>query len=172
MVYMGRIYTRDGVVLRRKPQDIGHSYPQTRWILGGALAFLAIFPLFSPVLAAESNEIKVSKAQCEAMMRKSVTARPAPDVTYKPGVDVRGNKVAPAETTNRAVIKVPNEISFPITLDMADKYGIGGSTAFGAESTIGQVTYRNGRVYYNGQPLDGGDTSAIQQACEQTYGKR
>lgn len=105
-------------------------------------------------------------------MRKSVTARPAPDVTYKPGVDMRGNKVASAETTNRALIKVPEEISFPITLDMADKYDIGSGTAFGAESTMGQVTYRKGRVYYNGQPLDGGDTAAIQQACERTYGKR
>ena len=122
--------------------------------------------------AGAEEAFTITKDECQRMMRRELAARPAPDVAYKPGVDVRGKAVVPAGGDTRPTIEPPAAITFPLTLDMAAKYGIRGGAPFGGDATLGQVTYRDGQVLWNDRPLDGPDATAIRAACEQAYGAR
>lgn len=122
--------------------------------------------------AGAEEALTITKDECQRIMRRAVAARPAPDVAYKPGVDVRGKAVVPAEGGGRPTMEPPAVITFSLTLDMAAKYGIRGGAPFGGDATLGQVTYRDGQVLWNDKPLDRADAAAIRAACEQAYGAR
>jgi hypothetical protein len=110
--------------------------------------------------------ITVSRADCKRIARYA----PSADVEYKPGVDARGRKVAPADVGGGSQIKIPDEITIPIGIDLDEKYGLGADGKYTGEATIGTVKVRGGRVYYDGKPIDEGDQAAIAAACKKTYG--
>lgn len=119
--------------------------------------------------AAASEETKkttitVTRAACEELVRHV----PDDDVAYKPGVDVRGNKVAPADLNGGSNIlkSLPKEIEFPVTIDFFEYSGITVPNGVSGEQSIGKITYRNGRVYFNDQPLgDAANSAELIDAC-------
>ncbi len=95
--------------------------------------------------------ITISRSACKAL----VSYVPDDEVVYKPGVDVHGNKVAPADLDGGSQIlnALPKEIEFPVTIDFFKFSGISVPDGVSGESSIGKITYRNGRVYFNDTPL-------------------
>jgi len=117
-----------------------------------------------------AETVRVSKQDCANVVRHT----PAPDVAYKPGVDVYGRKVAPADLSGSSPIKVPDVISFNLTLDLPDLTPSSGSIgpSFG-EPVLGKVSIQGNQVYYNGKPLGGiGQSELVKKCREALSGKR
>lgn len=104
-------------------------------------------PPASPV--SRTPTITVDPAACRWVQRHE----PAADVEYRPGVDVNGQPVAPADLPGSPVVRVPERLEIGITADLADRFGIPRSALFGAEAYIGTVTVEGNRVLFNGQPI-------------------
>ena len=105
---------------------------------------------------------------CRALTRH----RPAPDVEYIPGVDVRGNAVAPADLPGSAgARRQPMErFEIPVTLDFARRMGfsggrVGSSGKLPDAAEIGRLVIDGGRTTFNGQPLGDVSESALIAAC-------
>lgn len=114
--------------------------------------------------------VRISKQDCANVVRHT----PAPDVAYKPGVDVYGRKVAPADLGNPSPIKVPDVISFNLTQSLPGLSTATGNigSAFG-EPVIGKITIQGNQVYFNGKPLGGiGQSEVIKKCREALSGKR
>lgn len=117
------------------------------------------------VLPAAAQTIYMDGVDCQ---RLTVTHVPAPDVAYKPGVDAQGRKVAPADLNGGAQITVPDRITFDVAVDLR-RYGIPStSPLFQPNLPLGKVTVeRDGRAFYNGQPLQSPEVEALRELCRQ-----
>lgn len=130
----------------------------------GLIAFIGLpFELAQ----ATENEVKISKRDCQRLVRD----RSAADVEYKPGVDIHGHKVAPANvggTTPK--LKLPNELTIDIGVDLEKHLGVGDdSEKFSGNVSIGKVKFdhRTGRVTFNGQSIDNSHTNAFALQCRE-----
>ena len=123
---------------------------------------LVISVVFFVPTTAVGQETVVSKRECQRLIRHS----PSGDVAYKPGIDVRGRKVKPADPHGGSPIKLPKAIEIPITIDFAERYGFDGKGVT-AESTLGKVTVKAGQAYWNGEPLNPNDQARIERACRE-----
>ena len=89
----------------------------------------------------------------------------------KPGVDVRGRRVVPADRGGGSPIKLPKEITIDIGIDLEEKYGLGAGGDYTGTAKVGKVTVKNGQVTFNGQPLGNQEQQAITAACRNSYKK-
>ncbi len=106
------------------------------------LAILALTVFASPAYAKDALE---DNALCK-LRAKHVAAS---DVAFKPGVDVKGNPVTPADI-NAAPPMVPDIIRIPMTIDLAKHLDI---VPKGVELKAGAgmvEIFKNGDVAYNG----------------------
>ncbi len=133
-------------------------------------AFLAAAVASGPAGAAL---ITVTPDECAA-----ITAHePADDVAYGPGVDVDGNAVAPADLNasgridydaDDIVISIGNPLvaTAGVVGDQAAFVAAGGRIdTFGADSSVGSITLRDGEVYFNGRRVTDNEARAIAVAC-------
>jgi hypothetical protein len=148
---------------------------RTLTIIGISAAFLA----FGPVCHAAADTVIVSDRDCEAYKGYE----PDPSVDYKPGTDVHGRAVAPADLGGG--LQVSPDVNIPITVDIRPWTQIarqpqnapgrtgpypgapGGVNVndYNGQAEIGMVTVRDGKVYFNGQPLSTAYDNAVMQAC-------
>lgn len=117
--------------------------------------------------AAGARSDDVDPRLCRSL---DVAHRPAPDVEYTPGVDVRGRAVAPADLPGSAGADAVRleRFDIPVTLDFARRMGFpGGRGAAGLPggTEIGRLTVDGGRASFNGKPLDGASRAALAEAC-------
>lgn len=127
--------------------------------------------LLAPVLAslcavgvapAGGETITVARGECARLARHA----PCADVAYRPGTDVRGRPVAPAELDSAAPIALPEEFVIPITFDLRDRLGLpAGTRLFEPRTNIGAVVYRDGRAWLNGRALPSACTAAPAARC-------
>lgn len=128
---------------------------------------LVALSLSLPVQGAEGATITITRLDCTRIVRHV----PAPDVAYRPGVDVRGRKVAPADLDNGFKVEPPEEFEIPITVDLQDRLGIPANpTLFEAEAKIGTIVYRKGKAWFNGQPLATENTAVLAKVCRERLG--
>ena len=132
-----------------------------------------IFAVFLVILAPAHAQttLQITESDCSQL----VTHVASSDVSYRPGVDVNGNAVVPADLGNAVVpadlnaqpqIAVPDVISIPVTIDLATNLGI--NTPFLARPTVGEVqTTRDGRVTFNCQPIGGSAQQELAKRCQQ-----
>ena len=112
-----------------------------------------------------ADELRISRADCSRL----VVHEPAPDVAYQPGVDVRGRPVMPADLSSSPQIKLPDSIV--IRLDYDALKGRSGGLAKGAtnamegNTNLGTLTFRQGRAYFNDEPLHGWEQEILLDAC-------
>jgi hypothetical protein len=111
-----------------------------------------------------ATTVVLTRADCSRL-----TAHvPAADVTYQPGVDVRGRAVAPADLAGPPPLVMPSEITIAITVDLQQRFGIPAtSSLYKPEATIGTVVVRpDGSASFNGQPLTSQEQSALAYLCQ------
>ena len=92
---------------------------------------------------------------------------PDSDVPYRPGLDADGWAVTPADLGNSLRITPPREIRIPIQIDLQKKFGVPTDTTLfsTSDTTVGTVTYRDGRLWFDGQPLADEETARIAKLC-------
>ena len=119
----------------------------------GAIGLVMIFASAAmPALAQAPSDpptIRVDPAACRFVSRH----QPSADVEYKPGVDVDGNPVAPADLPDAYAIELPKNIDIAITADIARRFGIATNNLYRGEAQIGTVTVQGDKVLFNGRPL-------------------
>lgn len=118
--------------------------------------------VLGPTLAA-AQSLSITGTDC----RRLVQHTPAPDVAYKPGVDARGKPVAPADLNPAPQIRVPDTIVFDAAVDLR-RYGVStASPLFQPNAKVGEVRVdKDGRTYFNGQPLGDPEIAALEAFCK------
>lgn len=119
---------------------------------------------------AEEPYLTITRADCQRLVRHL----PAPDVAYRPGVDVRGRPVAPAdlgatEPGAAPPLALPQAVIIPIEVDLFDRFGIpAGGVNFEADAFIGEVTVdlATGEAFFNGQPLQSEAEAELAARCQ------
>ena len=109
-----------------------------------------------------------------AACRNLVAATPGANVAYQPGVDVRGNAVAPADLAGSvSPIQVPTRIDIPLTFNLAqtlhlntNQYPVN-TLGAGTEGYIGTLTVDGDKTYFNGQPLSDAQQENLAVLCMQ-----
>lgn len=121
----------------------------------------------------EPAEVIITRADCARLVEHV----PAPDVAYQPGVDAYGRAVAPAELpgglSGGARIQVPETLHIPIEIDLLERFGIPANSAlYKSDIPIGEVLYRDGRLTFEGQPLQDEAAAELSRRCQKVlYGK-
>ena len=128
----------------------------------------------APTLAQDTSSrlLAISDRDCQRL----VLHRPDADVYYKPGVDVRGNPVAPADVPGQARIAVPGEITIRVTVDLLQRHGVPAESPLAprGEAAVGTVVYDtlSGRLTYDGQALNDPEQDALAAACRDAATKK
>ncbi len=113
----------------------------------------------------------IARADCARLVEHVPTS----DVVYRPGVDAYGRAVAPADLNGSlngglnggARIPVPETLHIPIEIDLLDRFGIPVTPGlYESDIPIGEVIYRNGRLTFNGQPLQDEAAAELSRRCQ------
>ena len=84
-----------------------------RWAVS---LLLILFALPGPSARAEGLRVTITEFDC----RRLVEHRQRDDVTYRPGVDVRGRAVAPADLEGGYQLDLPKVYRFDLTIQPFD----------------------------------------------------
>ena len=128
-------------------------------------AIFAIFLALSVSYGASAATVVVQADDCARLVEHV----PDSDVAYRPGVDAYGAAVTPADLGTSPRITLPREFKIPIQIDLQKKLGIPTDTSLfsTSDTTIGTVTYRDGLLWYDGQPLHDEETARIAKLCRE-----
>ncbi|MFA7430118.1 MAG: hypothetical protein WCZ23_08170 [Rhodospirillaceae bacterium] len=87
--------------------------------------------------------------------------------TYTSGVDARGRPVVPAEGPNGGAdwSSLTETLQIDVSVDIVERYGV--NVPPGSSLPLGTIEVREGRAWFNDQPLVGHDREALWQACRQ-----
>lgn len=91
-----------------------------------------------------------------------------PAADYVPGVDARGNAVAPADLPSSA--PPPGLDNFPIEIGVGLRKRFGASAAshfFRGKAIVGLVTVHDGNAYFNGAKLAQNERDMLAAACRE-----
>ena len=88
------------------------------------LLLTLLFMILAVVLSAggvgaQDTKVNITKKDCRRLVRHTASA----DVAYKPGVDVRGRKIAPADIRGSMPFKLPDVFEFNIDVDIRKYLG-------------------------------------------------
>ena len=90
---------------------------------------------------------------------------PDADVTYKPGKDVYGRSVAPADLQGERRITMPRGYVIDLELDLRTFMGVPSLPGLNPNLKPGTITVVGDKVYFNGQRLDDPNRLRIIRAC-------
>ena len=116
------------------------------------------------VYAAEAQTVTVRAADCAQLVQHVA----ASDVAFKPGVDLQGRFVAPADLGGSVQIDPLTEFSIPVTVDLQKRLNIPvDPNLFQTQNfTVGVVTWKDGKGYFNGQPLQSDQSERLAALCQ------
>jgi hypothetical protein len=135
-----------------------------RYRLSTTLALVVAAPF-----VAVAQTITITEPTC----RNLIAHRASPDVAYTPGRDVQGRPVAPADLDGGIPLRMPESFSIAITVEIAKRFGIPTVPhLYKPEAMIGEVTYRDGRFWFNGQPLQSEAEATLSELCQRQLGSR
>ena len=129
-------------------------------VIGVCVLVLGALPAFA-----------ADKALTSAFCNQLVKHTPSADVAYQAGVDVRGNKVVPADLPSQQQIALPDKIQIPLTINLAKSLNLDTTTApynqlgQGTETTLGMLSVEDGKVLYNGNPLGDAEQDRLAVLC-------
>lgn len=119
-----------------------------------------------PQAKPDEFRVTMTKKDCKRVVKHA----PADDVAYQPGVDSRGNAVAPADIPGSQMqFDLPDDIEFDLALNPFD-YGGNADLAdiFSNSSTnLGTVKYSitSGKMTLNGNSLTDDQLDVIAKSC-------
>ena len=109
--------------------------------------------------------VRVTKADCLRLVKHE----PAPDVDYRPGteLDSDGEPIVPPDLYGRPRLELPETVTIPIEVDLAERYGLPPDASFEGDAQVGTVEIEldSGRASFNGQPLTAADEAEIRALC-------
>lgn len=115
--------------------------------------------LLAAVLAAPPAAAQtIAERDCRRLERHVA----APDVTYRPGVDVRGRPVAPADLAPPPAI-VPERFPILLGVDLRERLGLPRDLIL--DLPLGVIGIENGTVLFNGRPLAPDAAAGLAAAC-------
>jgi hypothetical protein len=129
--------------------------------------FLFALGTTAPVWA-DNGRLRIPRADCLAL----VPHQPAPDVAYRPGVDVRGRPVAPADLPGSTLqVEVPDQVEFEVSF--SPLRGAAGGRFGDTELYVGTVRYnlKTGEATLNGVPLSDPQKAEIAARCREVLGR-
>ncbi len=113
-------------------------------------------------LPAQAETLVVTADQCRTLTRHV----PAPDVSYQPGVDADGQEVAPADLPGSVTLRPAERFSIDITVRLDRRFALPATPElYRGEVRVGQVEWRDGSAWFDGQRLDDEATAALLGAC-------
>jgi hypothetical protein len=121
-----------------------------------ALAATQSEPRGEATLTAE-GAIEIADMPCQALLAGA---------PYVPGVDAEGRAVAPADLPAAPSPVTVDAVTVDIKSVLAGRFGV--SDRGGVDRSrisIGTVTVRGGRAYFNGAPLAADASAALEAAC-------
>lgn len=135
-------------------------------------SILLSFFLMKSISYANEEVLLVTRSDCLLLTRHT----PDANVKYKDAVDVRGRKVVPANAQNNDRLNFNEKgFSFYLTHDAA-KNNIVDSTGIDAinegKIILGQVTVKDGDVFWNGTSLKEADKERIFLLCNEDQLKK
>ena len=110
---------------------------------------------------AASTKVNMSARDCRKLVQHQANA----NVNYKPGVDVRGRKVAKADLGNGNKLKLPSKVEFNIAFNPLKSAA---AARFGETSAgIGKVKYdiSKNAFTFNGQPMNDRAMADMARKC-------
>lgn len=126
-----------------------------------AIAFVAALWVERGAMA--QDKYVITKSDCRQLVRH----KPRPDVTFTPGVDVRGKPVAPADLGGSR-IALPDEIVIDVTVQVYEALGRTPPKGLGdSAARLGTIVLRDGALTFNGEPLGTDGEAAIASACRE-----
>ena len=130
------------------------------------MTIFSVFLLLPIQAFAEDVELEVSEKNC-SRITKYVAEQ---DVTFKPGVDVHGKAVVPADLNGQQV-KIPDTIFINLALPFKDLLNNYNPKLKNAEVYVGLIAYNisSGKMLYNGQELSDPALNAIALECQKRY---
>ena len=132
-------------------------------LLGTTLALALLGAVAAPALA-ESVPARVDREACAQVVEHV----PDADVAYKPGVDVDGKPVAPADMPGAPQLELPDSFVITLELDLRHSaFPVPGPRGLDPKVQLGVITVVGNRVYYNGQPLDDPEQTRLAAACRE-----
>lgn len=139
-----------------------------RMRLASGFVLALVVLLIVPAARAEDGggrTIRVTKADCARLVKHE----PAADVTYEPGVDVRGNEVAPADLYGGSQIELPETVTIPIEVDLFDRLGLPADRRYEGDVQVGtvRIDLDDGRATFNGQPLTPKEQHELAIRCQE-----
>lgn len=125
-----------------------------------ALAAVLLIVFSAPLPALAQGRPAIDLSACQALTRH----RPAPDVEYRPGVDVHGRPVVPADLPGSAGTIPIDRFDIPVSGDLARVMGL---RVPGSDSTVqvGWLTLEGGHLTFNGQPVGPSAETQLHTYC-------
>lgn len=117
----------------------------------------------TPTAADKTAPVAIDRDVCARVTEHRTDA----NVAYRPGVDVRGNAVAPADLGGGYDLGLPSadELEVQIEIDLADRLGLGAGGQYLGRGEVATVGLDNGRVIVNGNVVAPQDEAALIAAC-------
>ena len=150
------------------------------WARHASLLAVGILAAGAAVAETDFAAGRISRLDCQRLVRHATR----PDVAYRPGVNVRGEHVVPADVAPRLRPRLPDSVVIDITVDVCQRVdpvtgrklcrsvvpspiGPVQKKRYEAEAAIGTVTVAGDgrRVYLNGVPLTDERTALVHEAC-------
>jgi hypothetical protein len=113
---------------------------------------------------AAAQTVSIKTADCAHLVRHVAQA----DVAFRPGEDLQGRFVVPADTRGSVKVEIPRKLAIPITVDLQRRLGIPvDPNLYQTQNfSVGTVVWENGKGYFNGQPLHSEEAEKLAALCQ------
>lgn len=113
---------------------------------------------------AQEAALRITRADCVVLVAPGTQQGTA----YRPGLDVRGQAVVPADLAGGGALEVPSDITVTLEVDLVERFGGPQSLEdLRANAPIGVLELRDGRAHFNGQPLDPETEANLRARCRE-----
>lgn len=131
------------------------------------LFFFTLLLISGPVMAqGVESSLSITQKECMKLIRMNTVN----GADYVPGVDAHGNKVVGADVNEDRKLDLPEEITFDLGIDLAEKYNFG--PGFHGKAKLGKVKVKGRDVYWNDKKLHKDENQAVLDACLAQYGQK
>ena len=133
-----------------------------RWFLGPFL--FATLPALAAPQSAQPTGAVTAAPDGGVVIAAPPCAELVAGAAYVPGLDAAGNPVAPADLPDAGKPKIDTP-AIEINARLAGRFGSPATGARLGRAILGFVTVRDGRAYFNGEPLAPDASDAMIAAC-------